>query len=280
MAVSTQTDTGTLQTEGGPLYYEVAGEGHPVVFMHAGVADNTMWDEQWDEFAQRYRVIRYDTRGFGKSPVEKGHPFSNRQDLYELLKHLGVEQAYLVGLSRSGQIALDFTIEHPEMVDALVWVAGGVSGYEEGMPTDAEMAIFNGMEALWEKKDWEALSILEADFWVNGSGQPKGRADAQVYERVHKMILNNYRNHPEEGAPIKLDPPAAGRLAEIKIPVLVIVGDLDPSTAAGTADYLANNVEGAKKIPFEGVAHMVNMEQPERFNRVVLDFLEGVDGKR
>jgi pimeloyl-ACP methyl ester carboxylesterase len=61
--------------------------------------------------------------------------------------------------------------------------------------------------------------------------------------------------------------------------VLVIVGDLDPSTAEATADYLANNVEGAKLVPFKGVAHMVNMEQPERFNQVVLDFLNEVDGR-
>ncbi|HKP53734.1 MAG TPA: alpha/beta hydrolase [Chloroflexia bacterium] len=280
MGVSTQTTTGTLQTEGGPLYYEVAGEGHPLVFMHAGVADNTMWDEQWDEFAKCYRVIRYDTRGFGKSPVAKDHPFSNRHDLYELLKHLDVEKAYVVGLSRSGQIALDFTLEHPEMVDALVWVAGGVSGYDGDMPSDAEMAIFNEMEAIWEKKDWETLSEMEADVWVNGPGQPKDRADAQVHKRVHQMILNNYTNHPDEGKPIQLDPPAAGRLQEVKIPTLIIVGDLDTSSTQASANYLASSVEGAKRIVFEGVAHMVNMEQPERFNRVVLDFLSDVDSKQ
>jgi 3-oxoadipate enol-lactonase len=277
MAVSTETTTGTLQTEGGPLYYEVAGEGHPLVFLHAGVADNTMWDEQWDEFAKRYRVIRYDTRGFGKSPVAKDHPFSNRQDLYELLKHLDVEKAYLVGLSRSGQIALDFTLEHPEMVDALVWVAGGIGGYEGAAPSEAEMATFNEMEALWEKKDWETLAEMETQMWADGPGQPVGRANAAVRERVHRMILNNYRMHPEEGKPITLEPPAAGRLSEVKVPTLVIVGDLDTSSTQASAEFLANSVEGAKKIVFQGVAHMVNMEEPERFNRVVLEFLEGLE---
>lgn len=276
MAVTTETTTGTIQTEGGPLYYEVAGEGHPVVFLHAGVADNTMWDEQWDEFAKRYRVIRYDTRGFGKSPVAKDHPFSNRQDLYELLKHLDVEKAYLVGLSRSGQIALDFTLEHPEMVDALVWVAGGISGYEGAEPDASEMAVFTEMEALWEKKDWATLAEMETQMWADGPGQPVGRANASVRERVHRMILNNYNMHPEEGKPITLDPPAAGRLSEVKVPTLVIVGDLDTSSTQASAEFLANSVEGAKKVVFEGVAHMVNMEEPERFNRVVVEFLEGL----
>jgi pimeloyl-ACP methyl ester carboxylesterase len=235
-----------------------------------------MWDEQWDEFAKRYRVIRYDTRGFGKSPVAKDHPFSNRQDLYELLKHLDVEKAYLVGLSRSGQIALDFTLEHPEMVDALVWVAGGISGYEGAEPDASEMAVFTEMEALWEKKDWATLAEMETQMWADGPGQPVGRANASVRERVHRMILNNYNMHPEEGKPITLDPPAAGRLSEVKVPTLVIVGDLDTSSTQASAEFLANSVEGAKKVVFEGVAHMVNMEEPERFNRVVVEFLEGL----
>lgn len=274
--MTAQTTSGTIQTEGGPLYYEVAGEGHPLVFMHAGVADHTMWDEQWDEFARHFRVIRYDSRGFGKSPVAKDHPFSNRQDLYELLKQLGVEKAYLIGLSRSGQIALDFTVEHPEMVDALVWVAGGISGYDGAEPNEAEMASFTEMEALWEKKDLETLSEMETQMWVEGPGQPKGRANPQVRERVHRMISDNYRLHTEEGKPIPLDPPAAGRLHEVSVPTLVIVGDLDTSSTQTSADYLASQVKGAKKIVFEGVAHMVNMEQPERFNKVVLEFLKGL----
>ncbi len=279
MSITTQTTRGMLQTEGGPLYYEVAGSGHPIVFMHAGVADNTMWDEQWDEFVERYKVVRYDSRGFGKSPIAKDHAFSNRQDLYELLHHLGIERAYLVGLSRSGQIALDFTLEHSEMVDALVWVAGGVSGLEDPLD-EAETALFTEMEAVWEKQDWERLSDMETEMWVNGPGQPPDRADAVVRERVHAMILNNYRTHTEEGKPIQLDPPAAGRLNEIMIPTLVIVGDLDTIGTRAAADYVADKVEGAKKIVFGGVAHMVNMEEPKRFNKVVLDFLASVDSSR
>lgn len=273
MAADIQNTTGTLQTEGGPLYYEVAGEGHPLVFMHAGVADNTMWDEQWHEFAQHFRVIRYDSRGFGKSPIVKDRPFSNRQDLYELLKYLNVEKAYLIGLSRSGQIALDFTIEHPKMVDALVWVAGGVSGYEGGEPSEAEMTIFNELEALWEEKDWETLSEKEARVWVDGPGQPLNRADLQVRERVRRMIFNNYTLNPEEGQPITMDPPATDRLNEVKVPTLVIIGTLDTVGTQASAEYLAVTLAGAQKEVFEGVAHMVNMEQPERFNRVVMEFL-------
>src|SRR5436190_24202073 len=113
MAGDTEKTTGVLEAQDGPIYYEVAGEGHPLVLIHSGVADHTMWDDQFDTFAQRYRVIRYDTRGFGRSPlVDKD--YSDRQDLYDLLKHLGVERAYVLGVSRAGNIAMNFTLEHPE----------------------------------------------------------------------------------------------------------------------------------------------------------------------
>src|SRR5262249_10957646 len=150
--------------QGGPLYYEVAGEGHPLVLIHAGVADHTMWDDQMDAFAQHYRVICYDTRGFGKTPVVD-RDFSNRQDLYDLLKHLGVERAYVIGVSRGGQIATDFTLEHPEMVDALIPVASGLSGFNESA-TDQEMSFFNQMEEAWEKKDFDRLADLDVRFWA------------------------------------------------------------------------------------------------------------------
>jgi pimeloyl-ACP methyl ester carboxylesterase len=262
---------GMLEAQGGPLYYEVEGEGHPLVLIHAGVADNTMWDEQLDTFARHYRVIRYDTRGFGKTPnTEKD--FSNRQDLYDLLEHLSVERAYVMGVSRGGQIAIDFTLEHPEKVAALIPVASGMSGFD-GQPTYAEMAIFTQMEEAWEKKEFDRLADLEVAFWADGPGQLEGRAAQDVRERVRAMCLSNYAVPESTGKPIVLDPPAAGRLNEIKVPTLVVVGDLDASGVLQVADVLEKEIQGAKKVVIPGTAHMLSMEQPERFSKIVLDFL-------
>jgi 3-oxoadipate enol-lactonase len=61
--------SGTIEAAGGPLYYEVAGDGHPLLLVHAGIADHRMWDDQWHLYSRRYRVIRYDTRGFGGTPI-------------------------------------------------------------------------------------------------------------------------------------------------------------------------------------------------------------------
>ena len=94
MASYQQAKSGFAEVNGANLYYEVAGSGHPLVLCHAGIADNRMWDDQFPVFAERYRVIRYDHRGFGQSDLPAG-PFSLSEDLFGLLSHLGVASAYV-----------------------------------------------------------------------------------------------------------------------------------------------------------------------------------------
>lgn len=273
MTAGARTESGYLEVTGGRIWYEVAGDGPPLLLIHAGVADSSMWDDQWDAFAQRHRVVRYDARGFGRTTMEDV-VFSNRDDIARLLQHLGIERTAVLGISRGGTIAIDFTLEHPEIVTALIAVAAGLSGFD-GESTAAETAIFEEMEQAWNARDFERVADLDVRIWVDGPGQPAGRADARVRERVRQMCLNNYRGYHTDGQPQPLDPPAVHRLHEIRVPTLVIVGDLDTSTTLAMADRLAAEIGGAGKVVFEGVAHMVNMEQPARFNQVVLDFLAG-----
>src|SRR2546428_12986379 len=96
-----EVETGFVKIPGARLYYEVAGRGHPLrghplLLIHAGVADCRMWDVQFPVFAEQFRVVRYDTRGFGKSLTEDVS-FSNRQDVSDLLDHLGIERTYVIG---------------------------------------------------------------------------------------------------------------------------------------------------------------------------------------
>jgi 3-oxoadipate enol-lactonase len=275
MAAQGHTDSGFLDVEGGRLYYEVSGEGKPLVLIHAGVADSTMWDEQMDALTERYRVIRYDTRGYGKTTTE-AVSFSNRQDLYDLLKHLGVEKAHVLGISRGSMIATDFALEHPEMVSALVLCAPGVGGFQAENPPQEEIARFAKMDELWEAGKFDELAELEADVWATGFGRSAEEADPRVKERVFQMVRENYRTQTVEPAPQPLDPPAYGRLDEIKVPTLVIIGNHDTAGTRASADVLAERIPGAKKLVIEGTAHMINMEKPEEFTRAVLDFLEGV----
>jgi 3-oxoadipate enol-lactonase len=121
MSNSPQVQTGFAEVNGTTLYYEVAGVGHPFVLVHGHLLDRRSWDEQFAVFAERYRVVRYDQRGFGDSGlITPGEPYSDRQDLSTLMQFLGIESAYLMGVSGGGALAIDFTLEHPEMVDALL----------------------------------------------------------------------------------------------------------------------------------------------------------------
>ncbi len=274
MTPSGKPTQGFVKVEGGELYYEVASTGPVLVFIHAGIADCTMWDDQFAVFAQHYRVIRYDTRGFGKSKTDSVS-FSNRQDLADLLKHLGVTRAAVIGLSRGGTIAVDFTLEHPEIVEALVVVGAGVGGYEYQPTSDdgVETKLFAAMENAEQEKDYARVVELDLQVWVDGPRQPPGRTPAAVRERVRAMDASNYTRKDGDAKPQPLQPPAVGRLGEIRVPTLVIVGDFDTMDTQASADLLAHGIPGSTKVAFHGVAHMVNMEQPEKFNQTVLDFL-------
>lgn len=257
-----------LKVNGAQIAYQVEGSGEPVVLVHAGVADMSMWDDQVAGLRDRYRVIRYDCRGFGRTVTEKV-PFSNRDDIAALLDHLGESSAHVAGLSRGGQIALDFAIEQPARVRSLVFAAGGLSGYESPAWKPEE---FEEPQRLEEAKDWEGLAKWETQHWVNGPGQPSDRVAPALRDRVHEWILSNYRAEKEPGEPQPLRPPAVGRLAELQAPLLVIVGTLDEPEAVDTCRYLAAHVPGARLEVFEGAAHMLNLEQPERFTRLIREF--------
>ncbi len=269
--------TGYAPVHNGSLYYEVTGSGPAVLLIHAGVADCTMWDAQFDLFSRYYRLIRYDMRGFGKSH-SKTTEFSNRQDIIDLLNLLGVEKACVIGISRGGQIAIDFTLEHPERVSGLVSIAAGVSGYDY-QPGDNEIAtheieLFNHMDELWEKNAFNQLADLESHIWADGPSQPVGRASPVIQAYLRKIILANYTRQDGKVTPQPLSPPAANRLAEIQVPTLILVGEFDGIATLEMADYLEKEIPGACKVVFTATAHMVPLEQPALFNQIVMDFLK------
>jgi pimeloyl-ACP methyl ester carboxylesterase len=272
-------DHGFLPVSGGRLYYEVAGAGPSLVLIHAGVANLRQWEPQVPAFAERYRVIRYDTRGWGQSESEHVE-FTNRDDLAAVLDHVGESSARVLACSRSGSIALDFTVTQPDRVDALIVVAGGLGGFHADLPDD-QKAVAEAMEKeseeAWNAKDWTRLADLETRYWVDGPGQPTDRVDPELRATVHDWILTTYQAEKEEAIPQPLDPPAATRLGAVTMPLLVVIGDLDDAHTNAACRFLADSVPGSRFEVMHGAAHMMNLEQPEAFNRLVLDFLTEVD---
>ena len=271
-------ESGLLQVDGGRIYYEVEGVGHPLLLIHGGLGSLRMWDGQVPAFAERYRVIRYDTRGFGRTETEDVE-FSNRADAVAVLDHVGAASAHVVGQSRGGMIALDLVLDAPERVDSLVSVAGGVGGYMPELPKGTEPPPWEEMERCWEAKDWERLAELETQVWVDGWGRPSSRVDTRIREQVRNWIRDNYRAGKPEGKPQPLDPPAAERLSEVRVPTLVLIGEVDEPGGVIAERHLAASVPDARVVELP-VAPMIQLEEPERFNQLVLEFLAEADRQR
>jgi 3-oxoadipate enol-lactonase len=260
-------ESGYIEVPGARLYYEAQGEGTPVVLVHARVAHLRMWDAQVAAWRDRHRVIRYDTRGFGRTRTQDV-PYSNRDDLRAVLDHSDLEQAHVLGLSRGAMIALDFTVENPERVKSLTWVAGGLRGFEaESDPRLSQ--IWPEMERLEAAKDWERLVELETQIWTDGPGQPPDRVDPDVRRRMIEWNLENYRAEQPADQAIQPEVPAAELLDRLTMPTLFVWGTLDESPVAASGEKLVAEVNGARSHVFEGVAHMVNLERPDEFNRLV-----------
>jgi pimeloyl-ACP methyl ester carboxylesterase len=270
---------GFAEADGGRLYYEEAGTGHPLVLIHAGIADRRMYDDQFEVFAQKYRVIRYDLRSYGESDLPlPDNPMSFYGDLYSLLTFLGIERTYLLGTSMGGTTALDLTLAHPGLVDGLILVGSGASG-RDGSAFEAEYgAIEAQIEAFAERGEYEQAAELETRIWIDGPRRTPEQVDPAVRQKAFEMNLFNYKKNANvQYPPVKrLDPPAIGRLGEVAVPTCVIIGTEDVRDLVGLADVLTEGITGAKKVVIEGASHLPSLEKPEEFNRAVLAFLEEI----
>ena len=277
--VESQIQKGFAEVNGTRLYYEVAGEGHPLVLNHGGLVDHHLWDDSFAEFAQHFKTVRYDMRGFGASGLVKKdmEPYSLEKDLRALLQFLGIEKTYILGLSMGGGSAIDFTLQYSEMVDALITVGAGLSGYDFGQP-DAELAAqFGAWEAAFKSGDIPQAVEISLRIWTDGPERAPKQTDPVVRERIRAMTTHNYeRGDDEDVEPVELTPPAAGRLAEIHVPTLVIVGSQDAHAIRAIADALVTGIAGAQKVVIPGTAHHPNVEKPREFNRAVIEFLEAL----
>jgi len=235
----------------GELYYEVHGEGPAVVLVHGFGVDRRMWAGQIDALSDHYMVVTYDLRGFGKSSVPSA-TYRHYVDLAAVLDYLGIDKTSLIGSSLGGRISLDFAIAYQKRTTSVITAAGIPSGFQfnrpPGTPPGPNRALF--------RATLERLSDKNAD-------SLKGMVDA--YSRWH---LKN--QDPRE----EVNPPAVTRLGEVMAPTLVTVGSVDDLDFHRAAEMLMMGVAHPRKHIFEGSGHLPNMDAPEEFNQVALEFLD------
>jgi pimeloyl-ACP methyl ester carboxylesterase len=270
MSGLSQRHSGTAEINGAGIYYEVAGEGYPLLLIHAGVADSRMWDDQFDLFAQHFRVIRYDMRGFGRTHVPSG-AFAGYEDAAGLLDFLDVTQTHVIGVSYGGKVALDFALAYPQRVTALVLGAPSAGGHQ---PSADVLRFVEAEEAALERGDLAAATELNVRMWVDGPYRAPEQVNPAVRQRVREMQGHAFTvPMPADAQERALTPPAITRLAEVGAPTLILVGDQDIPDKLALAERLAAEIPGAQKAIIPGVAHMLNMEKPQVFNQLALDFL-------
>lgn len=256
---------------GASLHYEVAGDGASVTLLHPGLWDMRTWDREFASLADAgYRVLRYDARGYGRSSrPEPGVAYSHVRDLEALLDATEVVQTALVGCSMGGGIDLDFALEHPERIWAVVLVAPALGGFE---PTEEEeewdAEAYAPVEVAVEDGDLERALDLELKIWAPlGTTDDAGARIREIaFDNIHQLTM-------DESGRERLDPPAAHRLGELDVPTLILDAEHDPPYHHRIADLLAREIIGAHKVVVEGADHVINLRQPERFDELVLPFL-------
>jgi 3-oxoadipate enol-lactonase len=241
------------------LWYEDrGGDRPPVVLLHESVVDSRIWEPFLPHVRERLRTIRYDQRGYGRSPMWDG-PYSPVDDLTSVLDAACVDRAVLVGTSRGGRIAIAAAIERPERVSALVLAVSGVAGRPlnvEGTPEQ---------EARWEaaeaKGDVAELAELDMEIWA-----PIG-----VEDELRAMFLENAEASNADDPAV--EEPSVERLGEIGIPTLVVTAGRDVPDLEAVGDLLAREIPGAQRARIEEADHMIQWRAPDELARLVLDFL-------
>ena len=267
------TKSNFLQVNGAEIYFQDRGSGFPIVLVHAGIAHSEMWDPQVEYLAENYRVITYDLRGFGKSNPVPGK-FAHYLDLVSILNQLEIDRCILIGCSKGGGVVLDAALAAPEKVAGLVVVAGIAHGLEldeEPIPPPQwEEAV-----KAFQDGDLARTNELEVQMWMDGYGQPVGRAEQHLREKIRQMNEIALKNEKAAVGATEtvLEPKAGGRLGELSAPVFFIHGDLDEPIIIPATHKMVAEIPQASQVVIRDTAHLPNLEKPAEFNQLIGAFI-------
>jgi pimeloyl-ACP methyl ester carboxylesterase/3-hydroxyisobutyrate dehydrogenase-like beta-hydroxyacid dehydrogenase len=248
------------------------GDGRPVIFLHAGVADSRMWTGQMPAVGSRACAVSYDRRGFGRTSTPD-EPFSNTDDLRAVHESVSDQPVVLVGCSQGGRISIDYALAYPGQVAGLVLIAPAVSGAPgwTDLPAGIE-ELSDELDRAGERGDLDRVNEIEARFWLDGPLGAGGRVTGGLRDLFLDMNAIALR-HPELTG--EQEPrPAYERVSRIEVPVLVMWGDLDFPDTVKNCRHLADTMPDARGFEIPGVAHLPNLERPDTVNEFIVDFVD------
>jgi 3-oxoadipate enol-lactonase len=261
-------ESGYIEVKDGRIFYDSTGRGPAMVMIHDGLLHRETWNDQFAAFARTHRVVRWDRRGYGRSDKPKA-PFSDLDDLYRVMKALKVERATLIGCSAGSMLAIHFALDHAEMVSALVLVGPIISGLEfsEHFTTRGNRGR-PGRDAPVEQK---------IEYWTSKDAWIMAPESIAARQKMKSLLAANPQNLMGSGQYARWpDQPLLGRLAQIKVPTLIVAGESDIPDVHTHIGAIQAGIAGSKRVVLTNSGHLPQIEVPEVFNRVVLDFLNTI----
>ncbi|WP_189863510.1 alpha/beta fold hydrolase [Streptomyces poonensis] len=248
----------------GELWADDSGNGGlprglPLVLLHPGVGDSTIWDPVLPMLTERHRVIRYDVRGFGRSPAPTV-AYSLVEDLAAVLDHFGLPRAVLVGSSMGGATALNLALDTPDRVAGLALFVPGVTGYEELMPS----GFLQEVEQLAKAGDMEGIVQLGLTMSARAGG---GTPDTDPVAAAHlRRALPAWFSN---AAHRRTDAPAFDRLGEITAPTLLALGELDHPDVVRCNEEMAARIPGCRSVRLAASDHFPTLREPDTVARLI-----------
>ncbi|WP_432153440.1 alpha/beta fold hydrolase [Streptomyces tricolor] len=252
----------TVKVDGGEVWADDSGgEGLPLVLLHPGIADARVWDPVLPALTARHRVIRYEARGFGRSPAPTV-PYTQTADLGRVLDHFGLDRAVLVGSSLGGKTAIGFALSEPERVAALGLLVPGVTGYPD--LEDPELTAEIGRLA--QAGDMDGLLALSLRTFAAAGSPPDTRAAELIRDSFPGWFATYGYDRPE--------PPAFDRLTELDLPTVLLLGERDTPRVVACNEAMAARIPGCRLVRVAECDHLPTLRVPETVVRLVTELCD------
>lgn len=247
-----------------PVFFEVRGEGPAVLLVHGGMMDRRMWDPQWAGRGDDVRLIRFDVQGAGQSP--RSEAFHPAEDMLAILDELGVDKAYIVGLSNGGAFSVDFALMYPDRVTKLIVAEPGLTGFQFDASVMQQQL---DMIAAFRAGDTEEATRVA----LSSPAFEHTREHPVAWDMVRRLVQENlssfamfplYRYH---------EPRAVDALGRLSIPVALIVSEYAGPSALAIADLLERAVPDLVRFTIADAGHMMNLENPQAFNQILKEIV-------